>query len=548
MQPPTDLLRQAAERRLVRAEQRIEPVVDAAVDAWVWALHDTLIRVAVRQHRSTAVTAAGNSRRRQRRRAARTMAHGRPLTPPTTPEQHTTVDAAVSAYNRWRHDLDNTILPTISITFGEAFQDLRRRTPGSDFRPQQEYMATVADRLRIWPDGAFDELRPELEEALSEAETIEQITDRVGRVLGIDAQTRALKAEINEVDAKLNDPQLHPWRRDALTARRRALWAAHDDAMQEWRWKARRIARTESHGAVQAGQLAAALQAQEETGETWYKRWLSTEDVRTRASHRVADGQMVPLTGQFRVGGFLLRHPGDPLVIAPHETINCRCSCTFLDPDAAQEALQGPDGSLGEIRPGGVRLGTDDPTAAAEAIREVAETEQRALPPDPDARGEDAGQPSPAPTPPVDAPDEQPIAPQVTDMSGLTDSDLLELMQDANRVGDDELYDAAVAEWDARSALDHSREDDTETPSSLSEPAGGPVETDAQFAGLDDAELIAVMNDAINADDDDLYRAAAAEWARREGLTSAGRVPAAYGEPIRGGRAPLRGRWTPMSR
>lgn len=969
MQPPTDLLRQAAERRLVRAEQRIEPVVDAAVDAWVWALHDTLIRVAVRQHRSTAVTAAGNSRRRQRRRAARTMAHGRPLTPPTTPEQHTTVDAAVSAYNRWRHDLDNTILPTISITFGEAFQDLRRRTPGSDFRPQQEYMATVADRLRIWPDGAFDELRPELEEALSEAETIEQITDRVGRVLGIDAQTRALKAEINEVDAKLNDPQLHPWRRDALTARRRALWAAHDDAMQEWRWKARRIARTESHGAVQAGQLAAALQAQEETGETWYKRWLSTEDVRTRASHRVADGQMVPLTGQFRVGGFLLRHPGDPLVIAPHETINCfvsetpitapglqasirapyvgplvtitmksggvlsgspnhpiltergwvrlgeiqqgdnliraqvseldrssrvdpheqgapttigevhralnqptavgrhrvarsvvdfygdrpsgevevvpadrelrdrldsahaqhlselgfqwrgpmlqplpapragfqlgfrtldttnrvvsgrgqsqplilagvrhagehgvaavsgcdagadqlssndgpadrvgqserllrlagqvaandalgvehyasllqrladrytqlsqsftegglldavesgdvvegdslgelchngihidrdsstavlrhspdrhttvdegltdgagtcpevcgdsihglpisvparnlgiikreplgasdvgwgaepntstdepitnglpgypelltdiggalaglvehdevvgidvcafrghlytvqtesgiyaassyivrncRCSCTFLDPDAAQEALQGPDGSLGEIRPGGVRLGTDDPTAAAEAIREVAETEQRALPPDPDARGEDAGQPSPAPTPPVDAPDEQPIAPQVTDMSGLTDSDLLELMQDANRVGDDELYDAAVAEWDARSALDHSREDDTETPSSLSEPAGGPVETDAQFAGLDDAELIAVMNDAINADDDDLYRAAAAEWARREGLTSAGRVPAAYGEPIRGGRSQI---------
>lgn len=932
MQPPTDLLRQAAERRLARAEQRIEPVVDAGVDAWVWALHDTLIRVAVRQYSSTAVTAAGNSRRRQRRRAARTMAHGRPLTPPTTPEQHTTVDAAVSAYNRWRHDLDNTILPTISIAFGEAFQDLRRRTPGSDFRPQQEYMATVADRLRIWPDGAFDELRPELEEALSEAETIEQITDRVGRVLGIDAQTRDLKAEINEVDAKLADPQLHPWRRDALTARRRALWAAHDDAMQEWRWKARRIARTESHGAVQAGQLAAALQAQEETGETWYKRWLATEDVRTRASHRVADGQMVPLTGQFRVGGFLLNHPGDPLVIAPHETINCfvaetpitapglqasirapyvgplvtitmksggvlsgspnhpiltergwvrlgeiqqgdnliraqvseldrrsrvdpheqgapttigevhralnqptavgrhrvarsvvdfygdrpsgevevvpadrelrdrldsahaqhlselgfqwrgpmlqplpaprarfqlgfrtldttnrvvsgrgqsqplipagvchagehgvaavsgrdagadqlssndgpadrvgqserllrlagqvaandalgvehyasllqrladrytqlgqsftegglldavesgdvvegltdgagtrpevcgdivhglpisvparnlgiikreplgasdvgwgtepntsadepitnglpgypelltdiggalaglvehdevvgidvrafrghlytvqtesgiyaassyivrncRCSMILLDPDAAQEALQGPDGSLGEIRPGGVRLGTDDPTAAAEAIREVAEAEQRALPPDPDARGEDAGQPSPAPTPPVDAPDEQPVAPRVTDMSGLSDADLLELMQDANRVGDDELYEAAVAEWDARAA----RPDDDIEDEPGPEPAPA---ADGQFDGLDDAELLAVMNDAINADDDDLYRAAAAEWDRREGLTSAGRVrdeafwsrrwrrPAAYGEPI----------------
>ncbi|QHN28031.1 hypothetical protein GII33_20700 [Gordonia pseudamarae] len=147
---------------------------------------------------------------------------------------------------------------------------------------------------------------------------------------------------------------------------------------------------------------------------------------------------------------------------------------------------------------------------------------------------------TPVLTPPVDAPDEQPVAPQVTDLSGLTDTDLLELMQDANRVGDDELYDAAVAEWDARAA----RPDDpgiADDPEPV--PAGG-----GQFDDLDDTELLAVMNDAINADDDDLYRAAAAEWARREGLTSAGRRhvrnvsywsrrfgrPAVKGEPLDG--------------
>lgn len=50
----------------------------------------------------------------------------------------------------------------------------------------------------------------------------------------------------------------------------------------------------------------------------------STEDHRTRATHREADGQRVALGAPFRVGGFELAFPGDPSG-PPQETIQCRC-------------------------------------------------------------------------------------------------------------------------------------------------------------------------------------------------------------------------------
>lgn len=63
--------------------------------------------------------------------------------------ERTAVQAAEHAYAAYRHELDNQVLPVVSIVFGEAFQALRRAEPSSSFRAQQEYMATVADRLKI---------------------------------------------------------------------------------------------------------------------------------------------------------------------------------------------------------------------------------------------------------------------------------------------------------------------------------------------------------------------------------------------------------------
>lgn len=435
-QPPTELLRRAAERRLALAEQRIEPAVLQTMQEWLAATRTLILAEAAQQMRVPSpaeVTAAG---------------FGQPSR---------AVDEATAAYNDWRRGIDNNVLPAVSIAFGEAFQQIRRQTPGGSYRPQQEYLATVSDRLRIWPEGAFEELRPELMEALAEAESIDDIRDRVGRVLGIDAETRDLKARINEVDAELAEPGLDATRRRELRALRRQLWNEHDASLPRWQWKARRIARTEAHGAVNAGQLAAAIQAEAESGETWHKRWLATEDTRTRATHRVADGQTVPLRGKFRVGGFLLDFPGDPIVIAPHETINCRCSMTILDPDALQDALQGPDGSLGEIRPGGVRVGTDDPDEAAEAVRHVADDEGLQLPPDSDVRGEDRGQAPPPPTPEVELTDEreQPVRnPDVISKQLLREYDddqLLQLMTEAAERDDTSgLYEQVRNEYERR--------------------------------------------------------------------------------------------------
>ena len=85
-----------------------------------------------------------------------------------------------------------------------------------------------------------------------------------------------------------------------------------------------RIARTETQAAMQSSGSAAA----DDLGATT-KEWVAIEDERTRDTHRVADGQTVPLNGKFNVGGAALRFPGDPDAGAPGETINCRCSMAF---------------------------------------------------------------------------------------------------------------------------------------------------------------------------------------------------------------------------
>lgn len=58
------------------------------------------------------------------------------------------------------------------------------------------------------------------------------------------------------------------------------------------------------------------------------KRWLATEDERTRPTHRKAEGQVVPIGSQFKVGAASLEFPGDPTGDLA-EIINCRCTMLF---------------------------------------------------------------------------------------------------------------------------------------------------------------------------------------------------------------------------
>ena len=87
--------------------------------------------------------------------------------------------AAEQAFNTWAHESTANIIPTVEIAFGEAFQQARRQAgPNAELAQQLEFMAEVSDRLRICPDNAFDDLRPELLEILSDADSIDHAMTR----------------------------------------------------------------------------------------------------------------------------------------------------------------------------------------------------------------------------------------------------------------------------------------------------------------------------------------------------------------------------------
>lgn len=85
-------------------------------------------------------------------------------------------------------------------------------------------------------------------------------------------------------------------------------------------WRAERIARTESMGAINGGYFDGLIAAGFEK-----KMWVAALDERTRDTHRDADGQIKPLSEPFIVGKALLQFPADPACPYPEEVVNCRC-------------------------------------------------------------------------------------------------------------------------------------------------------------------------------------------------------------------------------
>lgn len=90
--------------------------------------------------------------------------------------------------------------------------------------------------------------------------------------------------------------------------------------------RARLIARTEMIGAANAASLAAVR----ETGAASHKRWLSTNDARTRPTHVTANGQVRAIDDPFDVGGAQLMHPGAEGAPA-REVCNCRCTLVYQE-------------------------------------------------------------------------------------------------------------------------------------------------------------------------------------------------------------------------
>jgi len=60
------------------------------------------------------------------------------------------------------------------------------------------------------------------------------------------------------------------------------------------------------------------------------KRWVSTNDERTRSSHAIANGQTVDMSENFIVGGSEMGFAGDSKGGAKN-VINCRCVIVYAD-------------------------------------------------------------------------------------------------------------------------------------------------------------------------------------------------------------------------
>lgn len=244
------------------------------------------------------------------------------------------LDGGWPTFEQWATIIREFLLPPVSLVFGNQFYAEARRAAISATPYIAHYMEQVFDRLVIWPANAFDDVRAELQEGLTEGDSITRLRDRIGRVLDADAPSRELQAEINALTREIDDDETTPGRRAALRAERRELYRRQDDADRLWQWKAARVARTETLGAFNGGTYMGAAAYELATGEQRYKQWWSTSDNRVRSSHWAAHMQVAVLHEDFMVGGYRLDHPGDPT--APgHEVINCRCTILILNESEA---------------------------------------------------------------------------------------------------------------------------------------------------------------------------------------------------------------------
>jgi SPP1 gp7 family putative phage head morphogenesis protein len=88
-------------------------------------------------------------------------------------------------------------------------------------------------------------------------------------------------------------------------------------------FRARTIARTETHNAATYASQTAAENSEQEL----IREWVAVEDKRTREEHADANGQMKEMDQPFDVGGEQIDRPGEG---SPENSINCRCSLIYI--------------------------------------------------------------------------------------------------------------------------------------------------------------------------------------------------------------------------
>jgi 2'-5' RNA ligase len=247
---------------------------------------------------------------------------------------------------RWLAAVDAEVLPALAEVYGQASaltraalasagRALTAAAGGPQFGPSDlatpdpaAFLADARNRVGRLGDDLWQEARGQLVEGVQAQEDIGQLASRVRSAAGL-AEARA-----------------------------------------------RVVARTEVLSANNAASLAQ-VRALHDPSVT--KEWLATLDHRTRESHRIADGQQVPVDERFTVGGALLDHPGDPDGPAA-EVSSCRCSLAFdvgAEPaeEPAEEPLEPPAGGPGTGRDLTTSVDWDAETSHVVEARTIFEAE-----------------------------------------------------------------------------------------------------------------------------------------------------------------------------
>lgn len=205
--------------------------------------------------------------------------------------------AVLSINGVWVQELERNVGPPIIATLRRAYAAARGQQPPDGFDESvyvTRYLGASINRMSNVPHEVYRLISGVIADGVEANESIADIAARVDDVLLITGSDR-------------------------------------------WTNRSVVVARTEVGAAVNAGTLAAAGQRQRDTGRPMVKTWIATTHgasaTTTRPAHLEADGQTVPITQPFMVGGEPLQFPGDPSGSAGN-VIQCRCT---LSTRAAEE-------------------------------------------------------------------------------------------------------------------------------------------------------------------------------------------------------------------
>lgn len=96
------------------------------------------------------------------------------------------------------------------------------------------------------------------------------------------------------------------------------------------RSRAALISRTETHNAASYANHSYHQTVEKDLGIKMLKKWVATNDARTRSTHSQASGQTVDMSEDFIIGGVPMGFAGDTRGGA-RNVINCRCVIVYAD-------------------------------------------------------------------------------------------------------------------------------------------------------------------------------------------------------------------------